>query len=301
MDNTFLFFDIECANCFNGIGKMCSLGYVVINENFEILDEDDVVMNPETEFDWYLFEPKNDCTLAYSKDYFRMQHNFESYHSEIKKLFETPFRKIFGFSVKNDIGFLQSACERYSLPEINYAAFDIRNILKKFYQKDAKLEEWCDFFNIKKDSFRLHKSVDDAKLTMLVLKEFCKKENLSLENLISKNKDSKISVEKYLEEKQKRAHAEEIIKKIKSLYEKKIKSPYSKRFLNQHFAFAFKITTENCDAALEIAEKIYKHAGILHKSLKSNGNLIFLEKNISEEKKEAYKQKNLIPIFKDDI
>ena len=55
MDNTFLFFDIECANCFNGIGKMCSLGYVVINENFEILDEDDVVMNPETEFDWYLF------------------------------------------------------------------------------------------------------------------------------------------------------------------------------------------------------------------------------------------------------
>ena len=136
---------------------------------------------------------------------------------------------------------------------------------------------------------------------MLVLKEFCKKENLSLENLISKNKDSKISVEKYLEEKQKRTHAEEIIKKIKSLYEKKIKSPYSKRFLNQHFAFAFKITTENCDAALEIAEKIYKHAGILHKSLKSNGNLIFLEKNISEEKKEAYKQKNLIPIFKDDI
>ena len=88
MDNTFLFFDIECANCFNGIGKMCSLGYVIINENFEILDEDDVVMNPETEFDWYLFEPKNDCTLAYSKDYFRMQHNFESYHSEIKKLSE---------------------------------------------------------------------------------------------------------------------------------------------------------------------------------------------------------------------
>lgn len=58
MDNTFLFFDIECANCFNGIGKMCSLGYVIINENFEILDEDDVVMNPETEFDWYLSSQK---------------------------------------------------------------------------------------------------------------------------------------------------------------------------------------------------------------------------------------------------
>ena len=65
MDKTYLLFDIECANCFNGIGKMCSLGYVLVNEDFEILDEDDVVMNPETEFDWYLFDPKTDCSLAY--------------------------------------------------------------------------------------------------------------------------------------------------------------------------------------------------------------------------------------------
>ena len=66
-------------------------------------------------------------------------------------------------------------------------------------------------------------------------------------------------------------------------------------------AAIFSDIPEALENTLEIAEKIYKHAGILHKSLKSNGNLIFLEKNISEEKKEAYKQKNLIPIFKDDI
>ena len=63
MDKSYLFFDIECANCFDGVGKMCSFGYVLVNEEFEILDEDDVVMNPEAEFDWYLFDPKTSVIL----------------------------------------------------------------------------------------------------------------------------------------------------------------------------------------------------------------------------------------------
>ena len=58
MDNSYLFFDIECANCFNGEGKMCSFGYVLTDADFNILDSQDLVMNPETEFDWYLFSNK---------------------------------------------------------------------------------------------------------------------------------------------------------------------------------------------------------------------------------------------------
>ena len=293
MDKTYLFFDIECANCFNGIGKMCSLGYVLVNEDFEILDEDDVVMNPETEFDWYLFDPKTDCSLAYSKDYFRMQHNFESYYSGIKKIFEAPSRKIFGFGVSNDIGFLQSACERYSLPEINYAAYDVKNILKKNYSIEQKLEDWADFYNISKENLHLHKSVDDAKLTMLVLKSFCEEKNLTLDEVVAQNKDLKISVEKFIEMREQKEHVSEIQAKIKSLYEKKIKSPYSKQFLGQNFAFGFKINFENADIALECAEKIYKHGGILHKNLKSNGNILFLDENLDEEKKLSLEKRNL--------
>ena len=33
----YLFFDIECSNCFNNIGKMCEFGYVVTDENFKII------------------------------------------------------------------------------------------------------------------------------------------------------------------------------------------------------------------------------------------------------------------------
>lgn len=301
MDKSYLFFDIECANCFNGIGKMCSLGYVVVNEEFEILDEDDVVMNPETEFDWYLFDPKKDCQLAYSKDYFRMQHNFESYYSPIKKLFEEAGRKILGFSVSNDIGFLQSACERYNLPGINYAAYDIRKILSSSVGKDQKLEDWAETFNISLKNLKMHKSVDDAKLSMLVLKSLCEQKNISIEDLIQKNKEFKISVEKYIEQRENKRHTDEILEKIKYLYEKKIKSPYSKRFVGENFAFAYKIKYENVDISLEVAEKIFKHGGILHKNLKSNGTLIVLDLNLTDEQKESYKKRKIRILSVDEI
>ena len=107
---------------------MCSFGYVLTDENFNILDSQDVAMNPESEFDWYLFSPKNKCKLAYSKDYFRAQHNFESYYKGIKKLLEESGRRIIGFSSANDVGFIVSAWERYGLEPINFCAYDSASI-----------------------------------------------------------------------------------------------------------------------------------------------------------------------------
>ena len=36
---TYLFFDCECANCFDGIGKICSLGYVLADDELNIIEE----------------------------------------------------------------------------------------------------------------------------------------------------------------------------------------------------------------------------------------------------------------------
>ena len=84
---SFVFFDCECANTFDGVGKICSLGYVICDDDLNIIESEDVVMNPECDFDWYLLSGKGDCKLAYSKDYFRIKPNFESYYKDIKKLF----------------------------------------------------------------------------------------------------------------------------------------------------------------------------------------------------------------------
>ncbi len=282
MDKTYLFFDIECANCFGGVGKMCSFGYVLINEDWEILDEDDVVMNPEAEFDWYLFDPKHGCKLAYSKDYFRSKHNFESYYSPIKKLIEASGRKVFGFSIKNDMGFLQSACERYNLPSINYAAYDVATIIDNANKvKNGKgLEEWCKIYNVSLEGLQAHKSVDDAKMTMLLLKAFCKENGETLDSIIEKNKGTKLSVEKFLEQREISRHNKEVVEKISSLYGKKAKAFLTKR-LSGNFLLGFKIK-KDVDFSLKIAELIYKHGGILQKSLKNNGTVIVEDESNSE-------------------
>ena len=45
----YLFFDIECSNCHGGIGKMCEFGYVLTDENFNIISQDDIPMSPGKE------------------------------------------------------------------------------------------------------------------------------------------------------------------------------------------------------------------------------------------------------------
>lgn len=52
----YLFYDIECANSFGGTGKICSFGYVLTNENFEVITEDDVLINPNDKWDWYVLK-----------------------------------------------------------------------------------------------------------------------------------------------------------------------------------------------------------------------------------------------------
>ena len=103
---SFVFFDCECANTFEGVGKICSLGYVICDDDLNIIESEDVVMNPECDFDWYLLSGKGDIKLAYSKDYFRIKPNYESYYKDIKKLFTTGNRYIAGFAVSNDVGFV---------------------------------------------------------------------------------------------------------------------------------------------------------------------------------------------------
>ena len=35
----YLFFDVECANSFDGVGKICEFGYVFTDENLNIIKQ----------------------------------------------------------------------------------------------------------------------------------------------------------------------------------------------------------------------------------------------------------------------
>ena len=289
---SFVFFDCECANTFDGVGKICSLGYVIADDELNVIESEDIVINPECEFDWYLLKGKGECKLAYSKDYFRIKPNFAAYYKDIKKLFTTGNRYILGFAVSNDVGFVNSACERYQENYFNIRAFDIEPLLTQLYGEHKKLSQWAEFFGVNVAKFMSHKSVDDAMMTMLCLKKLCEQQNKSVEQLLMEHKDLFVSSEQIFIQQQERAYRKEILEKISRLYGKKSPKPRYKTVLNQSFAFDPKFVKYDVDTAFELAKKIYDNGGVLYEFLKGKGSLVFADEKTAADKEAKLKQQN---------
>lgn len=278
---TFVFFDCECANTFDGVGKICSLGYVIADDELNIIESEDVVMNPECEFDWYLFSGKGGCQLAYSKDYFRLKPNFDAYFRDIKKLFTTGNRYIAGFAVSNDVGFVNSACERYSKDYIQFRAFDVEKYLEKTYGKKQKLVEWAEELGVNVAKYQSHKSVDDAIMTMLCLKAECNKKGKSVEQILTENKGMYISSEQMLIQQEERAYRKEMTEKIKRLYGKKNPKPKFKTVLGKKFEFDHHLL-KDVDTAFDLIRQIYDNGGSVYEHLVGQGTVICLKEPSQE-------------------
>jgi len=283
---SFVFFDCECANTFEGIGKICSLGYVICDDDLNIIESEDEVINPECEFDWYLFSGKGGCQLAYSKDFFRIKPNFESYYKDIKKLLTTGNRYIGGFAVGNDVGFVNSACERYSKDYIQFRAFDMEKYLEQKYGKKQKLVQWAEELGVNVAKYQSHKSVDDAIMTMLCLKAECMKTGKSAEEILTENKGLYVSSEQMLIQAEERAYRKEMTEKIKRLYGKKSPKPGFKTVLNQKFEFDHKLL-KDVDTAFVLIKKIYENGGVTYERATGNGSVVCLEEPNEEFVKKA--------------
>lgn len=274
---SFVFFDCECANTFEGVGKICSLGYVITDDELNVIESEDVVMNPECDFDWYLFSGKGDCKLAYSKDYFRIKPNWEAYYKDIKKLLTTGNRFIAGFAVGNDVGFVNSACERYEQEYIQFRAFDVEKLLNQVYGQKKKLREWSEFMGVNVAKFTSHKSLDDAMMTMLCLKSYCNKTGKSAEQVFTEYKDFYVSNEQILQQAEERAYRKEMTEKIKRLFNKKSPMPRFKTVYGEVFELEPKIL-KDVDTAFELVKKIYDNGGMVSEHINGKGFVVF-EKN----------------------
>lgn len=181
----YLFYDCEVANSFNKISKMCSLGYVYTKDDFTILKKEDILINPEDQFDYHLFKNK-DIKLYYSPKEFKSHKNFKDQYEKIKSLFLNA-DIVFGFSIENDIKFLLDDCTRYNLEYPNFKYIDVQTLFKKYHNNklDSSLEYCVSYYNIKNHLF-LHKSDDDAYQTMLVLKSLLQESGMSLDEIIDK-------------------------------------------------------------------------------------------------------------------
>lgn len=226
----YLFFDIECSNCFNRIGKICEFGYVLTDEEFHILKQDDIPMSPGQGRDnrFYLKGRKGekDLELAYEYSFYFSQKEFPEHYERIKKLMEDPDTICFAYSMENDIHHLSSTCRRYKLKEINYTCYDVQRMVAKYLEKKGQmsLRNACleivgphSLFNLQE-----HLSRDDAKMEMMIFEAICVLEQVKSSELLQLSGFAKTNSIEYMANLIKRSRERKENKKGSQLFRKYI-------------------------------------------------------------------------------
>ena len=178
----YLIFDIECCD-----GKhICEFGYVIANEQFEIIEKKVLLINPDKPFDLTNREGQKDLTLFFSEEEYYAAPLFPVYYDEIRRILEAPDQIVIGHSVANDAIFLRTACKRYKKRPINFNFVDSQKLYSEFSGDKARvsLETTEELLNLGKPQF-LHKSDDDALLTMQLIAKICSVLEMTLQELMN--------------------------------------------------------------------------------------------------------------------
>lgn len=126
----YLFFDLEYATSKGGNIKICEFGYVVTDENFQILDRDNFIINPNImrcEWDWRVVR----TILTRRISEYEENPEFDYYYDEIVKLIKEA-DYVFGHSINGDAKALNCDCQRYGLPSIDFKFYDIKEFYKQY-------------------------------------------------------------------------------------------------------------------------------------------------------------------------
>ena len=188
----YTFFDIECANCFQGRGKICSFGYVVTDESFNILQKEDIVIDPHSKFHLTGRGNRPGIVLAYNEEEFKSAPRFPHFYRKIRELLTDEDSLIFGFSVMSDAGYIKSECERYKKEIFDYDFIDVQRIFTDLHSltNTPSLLHAVEKYD-SMETQDIHKSDDDAYLTMKVLKGICNATSLTVPEVIEEYSNGK--------------------------------------------------------------------------------------------------------------
>lgn len=178
----YLFIDFECSNCHKGEGKICEFGYVLTDENFNILKIEDRPISPGgskkgfARFDTSIYKREPGFKWAYDIDTYYKSPEFYFYYPILKDLFTREDVRVVGFAFTNDMSYLNYTINRYKLDKFNFKCIDVKILIEHFRKENPnavfhKLEGAYKYFYGEEEFKKLHshKSSDDALMTMKIL------------------------------------------------------------------------------------------------------------------------------------
>jgi len=182
----YLSIDIECAD--GGKGTICSFGYVIADENFNVLKKEDIIINPQGRFNLIDREGKKDVILAYPEEVFLKAPPFYRIYTKIRELLEKEEHYVIGHAIANDIGYLNKACRRYKLEPLTFGYFDTQRMYREFSENRNRVSLESAFLNLNcNEIITFHKSVDDAMATLCILKALLQKNKIEFKAYIAEN------------------------------------------------------------------------------------------------------------------
>lgn len=181
-----VFFDIECASVTKYTAKICAFGYVICDENFNIIKKEDILVNPKGSFRLTDRKGEQGIVLPYAYDDFKNYPPFRSVYGFIKELLENRDNVVLGHSTMNDVKYLNLETRRFKLPSFEFAFSDSQLIYmayKNDYTRQMGLETIANELGVE---FTPHRAADDAYATMRVVEAMCRAEGCGYFELIQK-------------------------------------------------------------------------------------------------------------------
>lgn len=193
----YLFFDIECAGVFKNVAKICAFGYCLVDEQFHILEKEDILINPQGNF--HLTDRKGEQGLVLPYKYADFKHypTFPQRAEKIYGLLQAENTLVVGHAAMNDVKYLNLESKRFALPSFRFRFADTQfvymNLVKEF-SRQFGLGAIAEQLNVE---FTPHRAVDDAYATMKVAEAMCLQEGVTFAELLKKYQITTGKIENY--------------------------------------------------------------------------------------------------------
>ncbi len=182
----YLFFDIECSVVSKKAAKICAFGYCLTDEKFNILQKEDILINPQGGF--HLTDRKGTQGLVLPYEYagFKKCPTFKEKAEQIYGLLQDRDTLVVGHATMNDVKYLNLESQRFSLPSFSFSFADTQFLyMNKIgeFSRQFGLGAIAEQLGVE---FTAHRAVDDAFATMKVAETMCREEGLSLTQMLEK-------------------------------------------------------------------------------------------------------------------
>ncbi len=179
----YVFFDIECACVYKHDAKICAFGYVVTDENWNVLEREDILVNPKGKFHLTDRKGGQGLVLPYEYEEFKSYPLFPEVYPRIRALLEGDDRVVVGHATVNDVNYLRQETKRYRLPPLHFSFHDTQFFYMNRegnFSRQFGLQAMAEDLGVE---FTPHRAVDDAYATMRVCEAMCRREGTSVAGL----------------------------------------------------------------------------------------------------------------------